>query len=115
MTCGWVSLTLASMSTADQREPTNEELWAQPPTLETTAASQGLAPLPHVPVPVPLPAPQMPRPTQDRTVFVLALVSVALGIPLTAISSSTAGLPGLLVVWTGIVLVNFFYARSRRH
>jgi hypothetical protein len=100
------------MSTADQREPTNDELWAQPPTIDVPAAGQGLAPLPQAPVPVPVV--QTPRPTQDRTVFVLALVSVALGIPLTAISSSTAGLPGLLVVWTGIVLVNFFYARSRR-
>ncbi len=66
-----------------------------------------------MPVPVPVAPPS--HPAQDRTVFVLALVSVALGIPLTAISSATAGLPGLLVVWTGIVLVNFFYARSRRH
>jgi hypothetical protein len=66
---------------------------------------------------MPVTAPVAPpaNPVQDRTVFVLALVSVALGIPLTAISSATAGLPGLLVVWTGIVLVNFFYARSRRH
>jgi hypothetical protein len=47
-------------------------------------------------------------------VFVLAMVSIALGIPLTAISSGTAGLPGMLVVWTGIVLVNLVYARSRR-
>ena len=101
------------MSTADQREPTNDELWAQPPTLDTPLAGHGLAPLPHAPVPVPVAQP--PHPTQDRTVFVLALVSVALGIPLTAIGGGTAGLPGLLVVWTGIVLINFFYSRSRRH
>jgi hypothetical protein len=103
------------MSTADQREPTNDELWAQPPTLPTPVAGQGLAPIPHVPMPVPVPVAPPAHPAQDRTVFVLALVSVALGIPLTAISSATSGLPGLLVVWTGIVLVNFFYARSRRH
>jgi hypothetical protein len=101
------------MSTADQREPTNDELWAQPPTPATPAAGQGLAPIQHAPVPVPVTPPA--HPAQDRTVFVLAIVSFALGIPLTAISSSTAGLPGLLVVWTGIVLVNFFYARSRHH
>jgi len=101
------------MSTADQREPTNDELWAQPPTIDVPGTGHGLAPLPQAPVPVPV-APT-PRTAQDRTVFVLALVSVALGIPLTAISSGTAGLPGLLVVWTGIVLVNFFYARSRRN
>jgi hypothetical protein len=104
------------MSTANQREPTNDELWAQPPTIDIPAAGQGLAPLPHAPVPVPVPVPgaHQSHPAQDRTVFVLAIVSVALGIPLTAISSTTVGLPGLLVVWTGIVLVNFFYARSRR-
>lgn len=106
------------MSTADQREPTNDELWAQPPTIPNPAAGYGLAPIQqapvqHTPLPVPM-APQAP-PVQDRTVFVLAIVSFALGIPLTAIASATSGLPGLLVVWTGIVLVNFFYARSRRH
>lgn len=105
------------MSSADYREPTNEELWAQPPTTAPHPASHGVAPVPRAPVPVP--APQTPPPvTQqrtDRTVFVLAIVSIALGIPLTAISSGTAGLPGLLVVWIGIVLVNVVYARSRRH
>ncbi len=100
------------MSTANQREPTNDELWAQPPTIDIPVAGKGLAPLPHAPVPVP--GAHQSHPAQDRTVFVLAIVSVALGIPLTAISSTTVGLPGLLVVWTGIVLVNFFYARSRR-
>jgi len=105
------------MSTADQREPTNDELWAQPPTINTPVAGQGLAPIPQAPMPAPVPVPIAPpsNRAQDRTVFVLAIVSFALGIPLTAISSATAGLPGLLVVWTGIVLVNFFYARSRRN
>ncbi|HEY3337586.1 MAG TPA: hypothetical protein VGK18_03710 [Propionicimonas sp.] len=105
------------MSTADQREPTNDELWAQPPTINTPVAGHGLAPIPQAPAPAPLPVPIAPpsHPVQDRTVFVLAIVSFALGIPLTAISSSNSGIIGLLVVWTGIVLVNFFYARSRRH
>ncbi len=105
------------MSTADHREPTNDELWAQPPTINTPVAVHGLAPIPQAPMPAPVPTPIAPPtpPAQDRTVFVLAIVSVALGIPLTAISSTTVGLPGPLVVWTGIVLVNFFYARSRRH
>ena len=104
------------MSTADQREPTNDELWAQPPpTLAPPVAAHGLAPIPQAPRPVQVPVAAPTSPAQDRTVFVLALVSIALGIPLTAISSATVGLPGLLVVWTGIVLVNFFYSRSRRH
>lgn len=110
------------MSSADYREPTNEELWAQPPTsTPPNPASQGVAPAPRPPVPVPAPAPVAPAPVPvpqqrpDRTVFVLAIVSMALGIPLTAIASGTSGLPGLLVVWVGIVLVNIVYARSRRH
>jgi hypothetical protein len=64
--------------------------------------------MPHVPVPA---AQQRP----DRTTFALAIVSIALGIPLTAIASATAGLPGLLVVWIGIVGVNIVYGRGRHH
>ena len=108
------------MSSFDYREPTNDELWAQPPaSAHPSSSPQGLAPIPHVPLPAPVPhAPApVPIPTEraDRTVFVLARVSRALGIPLTAISSAIAGLPGLLAVWVGIVLVNFIYARSRQH
>jgi len=103
------------MSTADQREPTNDELWAQPPMINAPVAGHGLAPIQQAPVPAPQQPAPAAHPVQDRTVFVLALVSMVLGIPLTAIASSTSGLPGLLIVWTGIVLVNFFYARSRRH
>lgn len=44
--------------------------------------------------------------------FVLALVSVGAGIPLTAIALHQAGLVALLVVWIGIVLVNLGYQRS---
>lgn len=45
--------------------------------------------------------------------FVLAILSLALGIPLTAIAAGTGGLAGLLIVWVGIVLVNAVYAWSR--
>ena len=44
--------------------------------------------------------------------FVLALVSVGAGIPLTAIALNLGGLVALLVVWIGIVLVNLGYQRS---
>ena len=44
--------------------------------------------------------------------FVLALVSLGIGIPLTAIALSNGGLAALLVVWLGIVLVNLGYQRS---
>ena len=101
------------MSSADYREPTNDELWAQPPaTTQPAPSSHELAPVSHPLPPAPVPSPQQ-RP--DRTSFVLAIVSIALGIPLTAIASGTAGLPGLLVAWIGIVLVNIVYARSRHH
>ncbi|MBK8458919.1 MAG: hypothetical protein IPL43_00790 [Micropruina sp.] len=107
------------MSTPERREPTNEELWAQPPTsAQPTPGPQGLAPLPQAPLPAPLP--QLPPPPAfhqqrpDRTPLTLAIASMGLGVPLTAISADQAGLPGMLVVWTGIVLVNWVYGRYRR-
>ncbi len=108
------------MSGSGFRVPANDEPWSQPPM---SAASGERAPI-SVPNPVhpaptpytgghvqPMPAAGQPRP--DRTVFTLAIVSLAIGVPLTAIGSAAAGLPGLLVVWVGIVLVNLIYARSR--
>ncbi|MCC6495472.1 MAG: hypothetical protein IT193_04355 [Propionibacteriaceae bacterium] len=103
------------MSSSQYREPTNDELWAQPPASTVpNPGPQGLAPIPQVPVPAPVPHTPAPVPAhrQDRTVFALAIVSMALGVPLTAISLSMAGLPGLLLVWVGIVLINYFYGRS---
>lgn len=44
--------------------------------------------------------------------FVLALLSVGAGIPLTAIALNLSGLVALIVVWLGIVLVNLGYQRS---
>jgi hypothetical protein len=44
--------------------------------------------------------------------FVLALVSIGAGIPLTAIAASNGGLQALLIVWIGIILVNLGYQRS---
>ena len=45
--------------------------------------------------------------------FALAIVSLVMAIPLSAIAAEKSGLTGLLIVWIGIVLVNLFY--SRRH
>jgi hypothetical protein len=52
----------------------------------------------------------------ERAVGVAVLcVSLAAAIPLTAIGVAQAGLAGLLISWTGIVLVNLAHAlRSRR-
>jgi hypothetical protein len=44
----------------------------------------------------------------------LAVFSLLFGIPLTGIGAETTGLAGLVVVWVGIVLVNFAYALRRR-
>jgi hypothetical protein len=51
---------------------------------------------------------------EEQRRFALALVSVIGGIPLTAISLSIGGVPALLVVWVGIVLVNVAFARAPR-
>lgn len=111
------------MSSSDYREPTNDELWTQPPAPRPDPGPQGLAPVPQPPVPAPAPLHPAPVPPAmlpvpagrpDRTVFTLAIVSLALGIPLTAIAGGIAGPPGLIIAWIGIVLVNAVYARSRR-
>jgi hypothetical protein len=43
----------------------------------------------------------------------IALGSMALGIPLTAIASQTSGTLGLLLVWGGIVAINLAHALGR--
>jgi hypothetical protein len=49
----------------------------------------------------------------DKGRIGLAFISLLFGIPLTGIGAGTTGLAGLLVVWAGIVLVNFAYALKR--
>lgn len=44
----------------------------------------------------------------------LALGSLGVGVPLSAIAVSAQGLPGLVVTWLGIVGVNAAYALRRR-
>ena len=61
------------------------------------------------------PAPRAPKPISAMT---LALGSIALGIPLTAIvvaaGSHPAGFAGLLVVWIAIAVINLGYASKMR-
>ncbi|WP_165985531.1 hypothetical protein [Streptomyces sp. YIM 98790] len=45
--------------------------------------------------------------------FALAVLSLVLAIPLSAIGAVNLGLPGLLVAWAGIVGVNYFYSTLR--
>ena len=53
------------------------------------------------------------RDERDRRRLALALVSLGIAIPLTGIASGE-GLLALVVVWSGIVLVNAVYARPWR-
>jgi hypothetical protein len=50
----------------------------------------------------------------DAGAIGVAIGSIALGIPVTAVAADGAGLPGILVAWIGIVLVNIGYRRSWR-
>ncbi|MER5651103.1 hypothetical protein [Streptosporangium sp. NPDC002524] len=43
----------------------------------------------------------------------IALGSMGIGIPLTAIAAQTSGTAGLLLAWGGIVAINFAHALSR--
>jgi hypothetical protein len=44
----------------------------------------------------------------------LAIVSLGTGIPITAIAAEQGGVVGMLVVWAGIVGVNFSFARRNK-
>jgi len=102
------------MTTSPQREPTNDQLWAQPPAdASPTRHGQGVAPYTPTAASAPVPVAQ-PYVRQDRTQFVLAIVSLGVSIPLTA--AANGGLQGLVVLWVGIVLLNFVYGWThRRH
>lgn len=54
--------------------------------------------------------------THQRHRFVLGIVSLGAGIPITAISGSVVepGLAGVMVAWAGIVAVNIAAAYGRR-
>jgi len=43
--------------------------------------------------------------------WVVAIVSLGTGIPITAIAGALGGLPGILIVWIGIVALNVAYSR----
>jgi hypothetical protein len=62
----------------------------------------------------PAPHPPAPRAPKPVSVLVLALGSIALGIPLSAIALAVghqpAGFAGLLVIWVAITVINLGYA-----
>ncbi len=43
----------------------------------------------------------------------LILGSIGIGVPLTAISGALAGLPAIVVVWIGLVIINVAWAARR--
>jgi hypothetical protein len=43
----------------------------------------------------------------------LSIISLGTGIPITAIAAEQGGIVGMLVVWAGIVGVNFSFSRRR--
>ena len=106
------------MSTSQHREPTDDQLWAQPPVDPSASLpGQGLAPYaPTAPAPVPasLAPASLAEPRPDRTQFVLAIVSLGVSIPLTGIGAGIGGLQGLVLVWVGIVLLNVVYGWTHR-
>ena len=68
--------------------------------------------------PQPVPPPPVPKAPKPVSAMVLALGSIALGIPLTAITLAVgthpAGFAGLLVVWIAIAVINLGYASKMR-
>lgn len=46
--------------------------------------------------------------------FVLGIISLGTGIPITAIASSNGGVAGTVAAWVGIALVNVAYSWGRR-
>jgi hypothetical protein len=57
--------------------------------------------------------PQRPVRANDDKILALTIISLVAAIPLTAIAITQSGLIALVVVWTGIVLVNLSYSRRR--
>lgn len=54
------------------------------------------------------------RPSGGDPSLPLALGSIGMGIPISAIAGGTGGIGGLLVAWTGIAVVNLAHAWGRR-
>jgi hypothetical protein len=78
--------------------------------VDARLAQAAARPVPQQPAPSP-PAVRQPKPV---SVMILALGSIALGIPLSAIALAVGrhptGFAGLLVIWIAITAINFGYA-----
>jgi hypothetical protein len=63
-------------------------------------------------------APAKSPAARERSAFALAVVSISLGIPLSAISVAAGthpvGIGGLVVIWLAIAVINVAYSRNPR-
>jgi hypothetical protein len=76
----------------------------------STYPGQSLAPVTHQ-APAPTPAVHA---RADRAPFVIAIISLGVSIPLTAIGLAQGGLAGLVIMWIGLVLINVVFGTLRR-
>jgi hypothetical protein len=64
------------------------------------------------------PAPPAKPASRERSAFALAIVSISLGIPLTAITVAAGthppGISGLIVIWIAIAVINVAYSWHAR-
>lgn len=77
------------------------------------AAYRGAAP---APAPVPAAAHERANAAGERKVTItIACVSLGVSIPLSGIAAGMHSLAALMIIWTGIVMVNLTNALRRRH
>lgn len=105
---------MSSFSEPPTQEPTNEELWTQPPSDPGTARVPAVRPEPGSSPSALPPAVTAKEPAHHGGALALAITSLALAIPLTAIASDTGGFAGLVISWISIVAVNVAFAVGRR-
>ncbi|GAB3822041.1 hypothetical protein [Kribbella italica] len=60
------------------------------------------------------PPPEHPSRERDPGGLALAIVSLGVAIPITAVSAQLLGFPGLVVSWAGMVAINFARVLGRR-
>lgn len=58
--------------------------------------------------------PRRPAARDDRADLILPVVSLGVAIPLTAIAAAVSGFLAVLIVWLGLVGVNWAYAQRPR-
>ncbi len=105
---------MSSFSEPPTQEPTNEELWTQPPSDPGAAHVPAVMPTPGSPPSALPPAVTTKEPAHHGGALALAITSLALAIPLTAIASDTGGFAGLVISWISIVAVNVAFSFSKR-